>query len=35
LFEDSDCTIMQNIYNSSFTETFEIPAEWKSLSVTV
>ena len=27
LFEDSDCTIMQNIYNSSFTETFEIPAE--------
>ena len=30
LFEDSDCTIIQNIYNSSFIEertTFEIPAE--------
>ena len=35
LFEDSDCTIIQNIYNSSFIETFEIPAEWKSLSVIV
>lgn len=30
LFEDSDCTIIQNIYNSAFIEertTFEIPAE--------
>ena len=30
LFEDEDCNIIQNIYNSSFSEertTFEIPAE--------